>query len=129
MGTSSGSRLVRLVVGLAAAAGALVMTGGGVAEAHGGGTNGCTLSPDSSYVPVYYNFHEACDAHDRCYINKPHGDSSAGRRACDDAFRADMYRWCTDYYWRWWQGALRATCKGVADTYYTAVRTFGGAFF
>jgi len=120
---------MRVAVALAAAAGALVVTGAGTVAAHEPGTNGCTLAPDSSYVPVYYDFHAACDQHDLCYINKPHGDTSAGRRVCDDEFRANMKAWCNGYYWRWYQAPARSACRGVADTYYTAVRTFGGAFF
>ena len=116
-----------LAVALSTGGGALVASG--VASAHEPGTNGCSLSPDSSYVPVYYDFHRSCDRHDLCYINKPHGDTSAGRQACDDAFRADMKAWCNSYYTAWWQAPAKATCRGVADVYYTAVRTFGGAFF
>jgi hypothetical protein len=101
----------------------------GVASAHEPGTNGCTLSPDVGYVPVYYNFHRSCDRHDLCYRDKPYGDSSVGRKACDDAFRANMKRWCNGYYDAWWQSPARVACRGVADVYYTAVRTFGGPFF
>lgn len=98
----------------------------GVVQAHNGG-NGCTLSPDSSYFPVYYNFHDTCDRHDVCYDTKPFGDSTAGRKACDDRFRADMKSWCNNRYGS--TSPARYACRGVADTYYGAVRTFGGAFF
>ncbi len=121
-----------LAMGAAAAAlstGAAVMAVDAVASAHEPGTNGCTLSPDVGYVPVYYDFHRSCDQHDLCYLNKPYGDSSAGRKACDDQFRASMKSWCDGYYSRWWQAPAKVACRGVADTYYTAVRTFGGAFF
>ena len=100
-----------------------------VASAHDPGTNGCTLAPDSGNVPVYYNFHRACDRHDLCYGHKPYGDTSAGRKACDDAFRVRMYGWCNGYYDAWWQSPARVACRGVANVYYTAVRTFGGPFF
>jgi len=116
---------VAIVVG----AGGGVLVSSGVASAHEPGTNGCTLSPDVGYVPVYYDFHRSCDRHDLCYIYKPYGNSSAGRKACDDQFRADMKAWCNGYYAAWWQSPARAGCRGVADTYYTAVRTFGGPFF
>jgi hypothetical protein len=106
---------------------ALVTTG--AASAHEPGTNGCTLSPDVGYVPVYYNFHRSCDRHDLCYLNKPYGDTDAGRKACDDAFRTHMKGWCNGYYDAWWQSPARVACRGVADVYYTAVRTFGGPFF
>jgi hypothetical protein len=114
---------------LALGTGGAAMLTTGVASAHEPGTNGCTLSPDVGYVPVYYNFHRSCDAHDLCYLDKPHGDTSAGRKACDDAFRVDMKRWCNRYYDAWWQSPGRVACRGVADVYYTAVRTFGGPFF
>lgn len=122
-------RIITLLGALIAACGLSVGTGSAVASAHEPGTNGCTLSPDESYVPVYYNFHRSCDRHDLCYINKPYGNTSAGRYQCDLDFRASMRGWCAGYYSRWWQAPLRSTCYGVADTYYTAVRTFGGAFF
>ena len=96
--------------------------------AHQPGTNGCTLSPDSGYSPSYYNFHDACDRHDLCYINTPNR-TSAGRKACDDAFRADMRSWCATYYRAWWQAPFRSNCYATAEVYYQAVRTFGGAFF
>jgi Prokaryotic phospholipase A2 len=101
----------------------------GVGSAHEPGTNGCTLAPDSGYLPVYFNFHRACDRHDLCYAHKPYGDTSAGRKACDDAFRVRMYHWCSGRYDAWWQSPARVACRGVADVYYTAVRAFGGAFF
>ena len=100
-----------------------------VVEAHEAGTNGCSFSPDVGYVPVYYDFHRSCDRHDLCYVAKPFGASSAGRAACDDAFRADMKAWCNGYYNAWYAAPARALCRGVADTYYAAVRTFGAAFF
>jgi hypothetical protein len=127
-----GARWVRrwlAAAAIAAGAGAGVLVPAEVASAHGSGTNGCTLAPDVGYVPVYYDFHAACDAHDLCYINKPHGDTSAGRKRCDDVFRADMKGWCNRYYEAWWESPARVACRGVADTYYAAVRTFGGAFF
>ena len=109
--------------------GGAVLATGDVASAHEPGTNGCTLSPDVGYVPVYYDFHRSCDRHDLCYVTKRFGDSSAGRKACDDAFRAGMTRWCNGYYDAWWQSPLRVACRGVAGVYYHAVRAFGGPFF
>ena len=57
------------------------------------------------------------------------GGAVRGEALLDVALRADMKSWCDEYYWRWWQAPARVACRGVADTYYTAVRTFGGAFF
>ena len=121
-------RVVMVVVSLLGACTLAVGTAT-VASAHEPGTNGCTLSPDESWVPVYYNFHRSCDLHDLCYINKPYGNTSAGRYQCDVDFRGNMRAWCAGYYNRWWQSPLRSVCYGVADTYYSAVRTFGGPFF
>lgn len=122
-------RVATLVAAGALATGVGVGFGSGIVEAHEPGTNGCTLSPDVGYVPVYYDFHRSCDLHDLCYINKPYGDSSAGRKACDDVFRVNMRSWCSNYYSRWYQAPLRSACNATADTYYSAVRTFGGFFF
>jgi len=127
---------LRRRMGRAVAAAAVTVTGsaiglgaGGIAAAHEPGTNGCTLSPDVGYVPVYYNFHRSCDRHDLCYINKLYGNSSAGRKTCDDVFRSNMRGWCSGYYSSWYSAPLRGLCNGVADTYYSAVRSFGGWYF
>ena len=121
--------LAAMVVAVGLTTGGGVLVSSGTVSAHEPGTNGCSFSPDVGYVPVYYDFHRSCDRHDLCYLNKPYGDSSAGRKACDDGFRADMKAWCNGYYTAWYQAPARAACRGVADTYYTAVRTFGGIFF
>ncbi len=62
------------------------------ASAHDAYSNGCSYSPDSSYVPVYYNFHSACDRHDYCYHFHYYGDGYYGRLGCDNEFRANMGR-------------------------------------
>ena len=95
---------------------------------HGAYQNGCTLSPDSGIVGgVYFNFHNACDWHDLCYHYKYYGNSSAGRKSCDDGFRSRMRSWCANRYSSW--NPQRYGCYGIGETYYRAVRTFGGAFF
>lgn len=92
--------------------------------AHG---DACTLSPESGWIgPVYYNFHNSCHWHDWCYANKPYGNTSAGRKGCDDGFRLRMRSWCSSYHTN---VVARNTCYGAAETYYQAVRAFGGAFF
>jgi hypothetical protein len=121
--------LFTTLVAIGLGSGGAMLAVEGVASAHEPGTNGCTLSPDVGYVPVYYNFHRSCDGHDLCYRDKPYGDTSAGRKACDDAFRADMRAWCNGRYGHWWQFPPRVTCRGVANVYYVAVRAFGGSFF
>ena len=40
-----------------------------------------------------------------------------------------MKGWCNWYYSAWYAAPARSACRGVADTYYAAVRTFGGPFF
>ena len=118
--------MVAVAIGAVTGVGVVAPT---VAAAHGPGTNGCSLSPDVGYVPVYYDFHDSCDTHDLCYGQKRFGNSSAGRKACDDQFRGNMKGWCNWYYSAWYTAPARSACRGVADTYYAAVRTFGGPFF
>lgn len=120
-------RVAMTALALGVFGGGMGVDASSIVQAHGGGTNGCTLSPDVSYVPVYYNFHNSCDTHDLCYIHKPFGNSSAGRKACDDQFRNNMRGWCNNYYSSW--NPARYVCRGMADSYYSAVRVFGGAFF
>src|SRR3954453_11455399 len=117
--------LLTTTIAIVLSSGGAALTTDGVAAAHEPGTNGCTMSPDVGHVPVYYNFHRACDRHDLCYANKPYGNSPAGRQACDDAFRAGMKSWCNGWYGAWWQAPARAACRGLADVYYVAVRAFG----
>lgn len=115
---------VLLVVMLAASLLAVQVAVADEAGAHDAYSNGCTIVPDSG---AYFNFHAACDAHDYCYAFKYYGDSYNGRLTCDQIFRDDMRAYCNSTYsWSWWR---RSICRGVANTYYTGVRTFGGAFF
>jgi len=99
------------------------------AAAHDAYSNGCSYSPDSSYVPVYYNFHGACDRHDYCYHFHYYGEGYSGRLGCDNEFRNNMRAWCLNHYSSWWAVPARYTCYGVAQTYYEAVRAAGWAFF
>jgi hypothetical protein len=78
---------------------------------------------------VYYNFHSACDSHDYCYRYHYYGGGDAGRKACDDRFRTNMRNWCYNRYSAWYQVTTRYECYGVAQTYYQAVRWFGGSHF
>ena len=95
------------------------------APQHGSYQNGCTLSPDSGFVSgVYYNFHSACDWHDLCYHY--HWYSRAG---CDDGFKSRMRSWCASRYGSWYEAYHKGVCYGVAETYYRAVRAFGGPFY
>jgi len=129
----------RVGVAVASVLGAATCVVGPVAQAeaapapaptHGAYQNGCTLSPDSGVVSgVYFNFHNSCDWHDLCYHYKYYGNSSAGRASCDSGFKSRMRSWCADRYGSWYEVAHKGVCYGVAETYYRAVRTFGGAFF
>ncbi len=83
-------------------------------------TDYCSYSPDK---PLGFNFKPACQRHDFNYRNFKatvmfNHDS---RLIIDNQLLADMDRICRGY--AWWQ---RPACYGTADTYYGAVRTFGG---
>ncbi len=99
---------------------------GSPAAAHGPVEDGCSAVPDSGLL---FNFHDSCDAHDRCYVYTPYGNSSAGRSTCDSVFYQDMLNDCRAMWPIWYQSFQRAGCRGVAWTYYIGVRTFGGVFF
>jgi hypothetical protein len=99
------------------------------ASAHGYGTNGCSvpfLPPNAGDQGPGFNFHEACDQHDRCYVFHAAGGGYAGRKACDDMF----YRLMADSVWRqpWWNWNP-GWGLNVAGTYYWFVRAFGGQAF
>jgi len=74
----------------------------------------CTWSPDSWGRA---DFRPACSAHDRCYSP----GSTASRLDCDQRLRADLRLACAGAY----RGASLSTCRGVASTYYGAVRWLG----
>lgn len=121
-----GGLAVRLIVVVAlmattAAVGTFAMAA--PAAAHGVDSNGCTGVPDSGYG---FNFHDACDRHDRCYSIKPYGTSSAGRSACDRVFLGEMLSYCSRY--SSWSGRGIA-CRVVARTYYVGVRVVGYPFW
>jgi len=48
------------------------------------------------------------------------------RKTCETRFRSDLYRICDATYAP--TSPFRYTCRGIAETYYAAVGTFGGAF-
>ena len=100
-----------------------------MASAHGSYQNGCSYSPDSGYAPVYFNFHNSCDWHDLCYHYHYYGNGSAGRKSCDEGFKSRMRSWCATQYPGTSKAAARYDCYGLAQTYYLAVRAFGGSHF
>lgn len=128
MGTMARVRLSLAAVVLALSGFAIVGSAT-PAQAHDSTSNGCSNSPDSSYFPVYYNFHGACDRHDYCYHYHYYGDGYYGRLGCDSEFLGNMRNSCYNRYPHWYQVGTRYTCYGVASTYYTAVRAFGGSHF
>lgn len=121
------NRLLKLLIGIVALA--LVNVGlsfGSPAAAQSSIEDGCTAVPDSGAL---FDFHDSCDAHDRCYVFTPFGNNSSGRSACDQVFYWDMVSDCRTMWPAWYQGFQRAGCQSVAWTYYVGVRTFGDIFF
>ena len=78
-------------------------------------SDGCSNSPDN---PFGFNLVKACYRHDFGYRNyKRQGRfTETNRKAIDDNFKRDMYTVCAG---NW-------ACNRFADTYYLAVRQFGG---
>jgi phospholipase A2-like protein len=78
-------------------------------------SDGCSNSPDN---PFGFNLVKACYRHDFGYRNyKRQGRfSESNRLRIDNNFKDDMYEVCNG---NW-------ACNRFADTYYFAVRQFGG---
>lgn len=78
-------------------------------------SDGCSNSPDN---PFGFNLVKACYRHDFGYRNfKRQGRfTESNRLAIDNNFKDDMYEVCNG---NW-------ACNRFADTYYWAVRQFGG---
>ncbi len=78
-------------------------------------SDGCSNSPDN---PFGFNLVKACYRHDFGYRNyKGQGRfTESNRLAIDNNFKDDMYEVCNG---NW-------ACNRFADTYYLAVRQFGG---
>lgn len=78
-------------------------------------SDGCSDSPDN---PFGFNLVKACYRHDFGYRNyKRQGRfTESNRLAIDNNFKHDMYEVCNG---NW-------ACDRFADTYYWAVRQFGG---
>lgn len=113
----------RLLVAVALVLGTVPITllGASAAGAHEPvPTDYCTSSPDS--VAGVYDFRHPCAHHDACY--QLHTQS---REGCDNTFRTEMRSHCTSRHA--WYNPLRYTCLGAADTYYYAVRLFGGPYY
>lgn len=107
-----------------------------VATARAGGA-GLDWSTDFCSAPLVgttgrsFDFHHACRRHDFAYRNlrlleSRYGDgatywNASTRSRADALFLADMRAHCARRPWY-----ESATCRGWADTYYRAVRIFGG---
>ena len=116
----AGAQLVAIIVLVATVSSGLAI-GAGPAAAHGSGANGCTGVPDAGYG---FDFHAACDRHDRCYRQRTRGTTWRGRLGCDRAFLADMGRSC-DRHRRY--SAPGLACRSTARLYYLGVRALGHA--
>jgi hypothetical protein len=81
--------------------------------------NGCTAPGFLSSWNAKFN--SACNAHDICYDWELNWYGELGRATCDGRFLAAMNATCG--------GGWNVQCRGMAGTYYTAVRTFGAPFF
>lgn len=91
--------------------------------------NGCTLSPDRGWTPVYFDFKSACDAHDYCYDDMWYGPGENGRYACDIYFVNRMSAWCNNTYSAWYLAWERGKCGALAQVYFGAVRVAGKPYF
>lgn len=81
-------------------------------------TDLCSTSPDQ---PLSFDFRLSCRRHDFGYRNfKAFGTFDANKDRIDDAFLVDLRAVCDTY-----SGLQRSTCRGLANTYYEAVRVFG----
>ncbi|MFI0423130.1 phospholipase [Spongiactinospora sp. 9N601] len=81
-------------------------------------TDLCSSSPDQ---PLGFDFRTPCRRHDFGYRNyKLVNRFPANKPRVDDAFYFDMKQVCAGY-----SGIPKATCDGLAWTYYQAVREFG----
>ena len=81
-------------------------------------TDVCSSSPDN---PFGFPFENGCIRHDFGYRNyKAAGTFEANKDRIDSAFYEDLKRVCAGY-----SGATKASCNGLAWTYYEAVHVLG----
>lgn len=85
--------------------------------------DGCSNSPDK---PSGFNFLPSCQRHDFGYRNyKAQARfTDSNRKRIDDNFKNDLYNECNKY--TGLESFKGVACRRIADTYYVAVRTFGG---
>ncbi len=84
--------------------------------------NGCGGSNWTGEAVYDGIFHEACDKHDICYVQKWSGKSKV---TCDNEFYDDMVETCDREY----SGGMYAACVSRAITYYEGVNIAGGFFY
>jgi hypothetical protein len=83
------------------------------------------LVPDQG---VGWNFHDECDQHDLCYMNRWYKPASEpSRAACDTWFYNAMARECAAT--PWWAPSWRYNCYYRAELYFHGVRQFGSVFY
>ncbi len=83
----------------------------------------CGSGPSSILIPDFwygkYDFSSACSKHDDCY-----GACGKSKAACDQDFYRNMLKECSKLTGYW-----LSDCVSTAQTYYYAVRKFGGGPF
>lgn len=82
--------------------------------------NGCNAPAKPSWGRAYFT--PVCNDHDRCYSST----SRTSRLNCDLAFYLGLQGACRKAYA---PGVFRASCYGVATTYYTGVRAGGVIYY
>ena len=87
-------------------------------------SNGCSNSPDH---PMGFNFLPSCQRHDFGYHNARQLGifDKAEKARIDQNFRRDMKDVCAKYK-GFWSKPANWECRGLAKTYYEAVKYFGG---
>ncbi|MBD1841189.1 hypothetical protein H6F78_19565 [Coleofasciculus sp. FACHB-64] len=91
------------------------------AQTSNSSTNGCSYVPDR--VLGVFSFGQACNNHDICYSS----GSGISRKVCDDRFLQEMQQYCNNTYS--WYNPQRWPCRGLARTYYEAVKQFSKSYY
>jgi hypothetical protein len=90
--------------------------------------NGCTTPTGSTGQGGTFNFTDACNKHDHCYItHKDESGKTATKDACDVQFYRNMVLWCAKHLSA--GNGAADFCYLVARTYYNGVKQFGTAFY
>ncbi|MEM9132965.1 MAG: phospholipase A2 [Actinomycetota bacterium] len=116
----AGRRLMASALAVVMLSGLLLFASPAAAQDVEDDVDGCTAVPDSG---PGFDFTEACNTHDRCYLERPYGDDRSARKQCDVDFFWDMVDLCRE---RHDGGLALRGCYSVAAVYYLGVRAFGG---